>query len=107
MILVVRLVTSWAQFEYYSAESESLIITIMFFSFFLSELCPLFLVVCGIYVQVDWKKVKEQQKQSLSVNHSTNGGSLATDPLATFESTSSLMEGLRSGGSLFKDNKQK
>ena len=79
MILIVRLITSWAQFIFYESPSESLIITIMFFSFFLSELFPLFLVVCGIYVQVDWKKIKEQQKQPHAVNHSTKGGSIATD----------------------------
>ena len=79
MILIVRLVTSWGQFIFYKSQSESLIIAIMFFSFFLSELCPLFLVVCGIYVQVDWKKIKEQQKQPLVLNHSTMGGSIATD----------------------------
>lgn len=79
MILIVRLVTSWGQFIFYKSDSESFIIAIMFFSFFLSELCPLFLVVCGIYVQVDWKKIKEQQKQPLVLNYSTKGGSVATD----------------------------
>ena len=59
LILVVRLITSWFQFRFYQSESQALIISLMFFSFFLSELFPLFLVVCGIYVQVDWKKVKE------------------------------------------------
>jgi hypothetical protein len=46
----------------------------MFFSFFLSELFPLFLVVCGIYIQVDWKKIKEsneEQQKNLIVNPST------------------------------------
>lgn len=59
LILVVRLFTSWAQFSFYETTNQTLIISLMFFSFFLSELFPLFLVVCGIYVQVDWKKVKE------------------------------------------------
>ena len=59
LILVVRLMTSWAQFSFPERKNETLTISLMFFSFFLSELFPLFLVVCGIYVQVDWKKVKE------------------------------------------------
>lgn len=30
----------------------------MFISFFFAELLPLFLVVYGIYIQIDWKKVQ-------------------------------------------------
>jgi hypothetical protein len=80
MILFVRLVTSWAQYRFITSQRQGYKIGIMFFSFFLSELFPLFLVVCGIYVQVDWKKRKENKKQPLLLNHSTvGGGSVATD----------------------------
>ena len=33
----------------------------MFFSFFIGELLPLILVVYGIYIQIDWKKVQDFQ----------------------------------------------
>ncbi len=63
MILIVRFLTSLIEIlcRKNFQDNSSLIITLMFFSFTLSELLPLSLVVYGIYQQIDWNKVAEKQ----------------------------------------------
>lgn len=60
----------------------------MFFFFFFSELFPLFLVVAGIYMQIDWKKIKETTKKSININNSTYGHSYAAATIQTTQNES-------------------
>lgn len=58
MIIYVRLITSMAELSSASAkQNPAVIITIMCLSFTMSELVPLSLVVYGVYLQIDWRKL--------------------------------------------------
>ena len=59
MILIVRLAESLGEIFVRDSTLVPLnIILIMGLSFTLSELLPLTLVVYGIYLQIDWRKVQ-------------------------------------------------
>lgn len=65
MILGVRMATSLVEIVNERSEYK-VIITVMAFSFTLSELVPLSLVVYGIYLQIDWTKVTSSRDNPLA-----------------------------------------
>jgi predicted transporter len=77
MIIVVRLITSLVEIINNKNEPK-IIMTMMAFSFTFSELLPFCLVVMGIYLQIDWKKVKSNRSsKQIDLNSSTR----SCDPL--------------------------